>query len=80
MPAWNPDIRRWVVEAVDTAHEYVRELYDDSHPAGAGRSPRQGQQVFEGRLEDLQTAKAAAERRAMSRCSFCDGPKPCLRD
>lgn len=75
MPAWNPDTRRWVVEAVDTAHEYVRELYDDSHPAGAGRPPRHGQQVFEGNLEDLLAAKETA-----TRCSFCDGPKPCLRD
>lgn len=77
---WNPPVRRWVIEHPNTANAFARQLYDDSHPAGAGRPPRVGQEVFEGSLEDFEAAKEKTDSQARSRCSFCHGPKPCLRD
>lgn len=77
---WNPPIRRWVIEWPDTANAHVRELYDASHPAGAGCPPRPGQKVFEGSFEDFEKAKDKIASLAFSRCGFCNGPKPCLRD
>ncbi len=75
---WNPLLRRWVIEWPNTANAYVRQLYDASHPVGAGRPPRTGQEVFEGNLEDLEKAKEKVASQAFSLCGFCDGPKPCL--
>lgn len=77
---WNPPTRRWVIESPNTAYEHVRQLYDASHPAGAGRPPRPGQEVFEGSLEDFETAKEKANTRAFMRCGFCGDLKPCLRE
>lgn len=77
---WNPPIRRWVIEAPNTANEHVRQLYDVTHPAGAGRPARIGQVIHEGSLSDLEAACEAAKRRGRTRCGFCDGPLPCLRD
>jgi hypothetical protein len=77
----NMKIRRWVVEAPGTSNEHVRELHDrlpDQWWESPG--PKTDQQVFEGSAQDLESAKKKVGSKAFSRCGFCDGPKPCLRD
>jgi hypothetical protein len=71
---------RWVLEAVGTPDEYARRLFDGTDGFPPSRPAREGQWVFEGDEDAYEAAIVTARVRARSRCGFCGGPRPCLRD